>query len=81
MARDEPPRLCTARYHEIQNACWSAKVQVHPKILEKVPLAWDYDVSTEDALIEAFQVVHTYLEQHPMAINHLSTKLKSIKKI
>jgi hypothetical protein len=48
--RDENLRPGIARYYKIQNACWSAKVQVHPKTLGKVPLVWDYDILTEDAL-------------------------------
>jgi hypothetical protein len=50
MERDEPLRSCNARYREIQNARRSAKVRVHLKTLGKVLLAWDYDMSTEDAL-------------------------------
>jgi hypothetical protein len=52
MARDEPPRPGLERYREFQNAHWSAKVQVHPKTLGKVPLMWDFVVSTENTLIE-----------------------------
>jgi hypothetical protein len=50
MAWDEPPRLGTERYPKIQNLRWSAKVQVHPKTIGKLPLAWHFDVSIEDAL-------------------------------
>jgi hypothetical protein len=50
MVRDKPPRSGVKRYRKIQNARWSTKVQVHPKTLRKVLLAWDFDVSTEDAI-------------------------------
>jgi hypothetical protein len=32
--------------------CWSAKIQVHPKTLKKVPLAWDFGMLTKDALMK-----------------------------
>jgi hypothetical protein len=50
MGRVEPPRLGVEKYREIQNAYWSAKVQVHSKNLGKVLLKWDFGVSIEDAL-------------------------------
>ena len=52
MTRDEPLRPGLERYREFQNAHWSAKVHVHPKTLGKVPLMWNFVVSTEDTLIE-----------------------------
>jgi hypothetical protein len=38
------------RYCEIQNTCSSTTDHVHPDTLEKVPLAWNYPVSTKDVL-------------------------------
>jgi hypothetical protein len=47
--RDEPSRLGMERC-VIQNARWSAKVEIHPKTLREILLAWDFGMSTEDAL-------------------------------